>query len=159
MERNRVVGNESKDKQPSCVLLEVLTTTVHSPSKCTDAELDLDAFGELYEYCTTNDLECNMIIMEGDTKENILKKICATCFASLYRSYTGKISVVYDDVRANAIAVFNTQNVISFRNRKDISTLTDGVRVSYIEADTWKQDAAIVMRRDTRETVQQYCVT
>lgn len=131
---------------PAAWLLEVLTTTVHSPSKCLDAELDLDAFGELYEYCTTNSLECNMVITQGDTKESILQRICATCFASLYRSYTGKISVVYDDVRENAIAVFNTQNVISFKNRKDLSTITDGVRVSYIESQTWKQDAAIVMR-------------
>jgi len=139
-------ATKTKTSNPAAWLLEVLTTTVHSPSKCLDSELDLDAFGELYEYCTTNNLECNMVITEGDTKENILKEICSTCFASLYRSYTGKISVVYDDVRENAIAVFNTQNVISFKNRKDLSTITDGIRLSYTEAETWESDAAIVMR-------------
>ena len=137
---------KSKTANPAAWLLEVLTTSSHPPSQCADSELDLDAFGELYEHCEDEGLTVNFVITEGDTKENILKKICGTCFAAMYRNYAGKISVTFDGVRENAIAVFNTQNVISFKNVKEIGNITDGIRVSYLQADAWDRDSSLVMR-------------
>lgn len=139
-------AGKSVTSNPAAWLLEVLTTSSHPPSQCADSELDLDAFGELYEYCEDEGLTVNFVITEGDTKENILKKICGTCFAAMYRNYAGKISVTFDGVRENAIAVFNTQNVISFKNVKEIGNITDGIRVSYLQADAWDRDSSLVMR-------------
>lgn len=138
---------------PAAWLLEVLTSDVHGPSKCFDTEIDFDSFGELYQYCEDNELSCDMVILEGDTKENILNAICQTCFATLYRNIYGKISVVYDDVKPNAVAVLNSQRLISFENKKDLSRITDGIRVTYTNRDAgYVKDTRLVMRGDTPRT-------
>ena len=144
MERQK----QRQQTPPAAWLLEVLTTSSHTPSQCADQNLTLTSFGELYEYCEDEGLTVNFVITEGDTKENISRKSVALALCWLCTETTpGRKSLpTFDFTRENAIAVFNTQNVISFKNVKEIGNITDGIRVSYLQADAWDRDSSLVMR-------------
>ena len=132
---------------PAAWLLEVLTSPTHLASQCDDSEIDLDSFGELYEYCATNSLAVDMVLADGDTKESIITTILQTCFSMLYRDIYGKISVAIDEAKPNAIALFNTQNVTSFENEKALARRADGIKVSYVSRDGgYVQSSHLIMR-------------
>ena len=129
-------------------LLEVLTSPTHTPSQCDDSEIDLESFGDLYEFCEREKLTCDMVLADGEPKENVLQKICQTCYATLYQDIYGKISVVSDNKKENAIAVFNEQNLISFSYEKDLARRTDGIKIKYISrAADYAEDTCLVMRK------------
>lgn len=132
---------------PAAWLLEVLTSDTHLASKIADTRIDLDSFGELYEYCETNSFHCNTVLTDGDTKETVLAMILDTCCSALYTDIYGKISVVTDKPKENAIAIINTQNCISFSNKKDMSRKVDGIKINYTSADSdYESDTYLVMR-------------
>ena len=138
---------------PAAWLLEVLTSHTHNASQADDSEIDLDSFGELYEYCDTNELAIDMVLIDGDTKESVLARILETCFAVLYRDIYGQISVAIDSPKSNAIALFNTQNVISFENTKSLGRRTDGVKISYVSRDAgYVQSSYLIMRSGVTRT-------
>ena len=142
-----MVGNESTTSNPASWLLKVLTSPTHLASQCDDTEIDLDSFGELYTYCETESLHCNMVITEGDTKEALLATILDTCNSALYHDIYGKISVVTDKVKENAIAILNTQNCLSFSNKKEMARAVDGIRINYTNnGEDYEQDTYLVMR-------------
>lgn len=138
---------------PAAWLLEVLTSHTHNASQADDSEIDLDSFGDLYDYCETNDLKIDMVLVEGDTKESVLSRILETCFSVLYRDIYGQISVATDAPKANAIALFNTQNVISFENTKSLNRRTDGIKISYVSRDAgYVQSSYLIMRSGVTRT-------
>lgn len=133
---------------PAAILLEVLTSETHVASQMDDSEIDLDSFGAAYEYCVTNNLHYNRVLTDGDTKQTIIEDICASMFASLYQDIYGKSSIVIDKENDSPIGVLNTQNVISWENKKDMSRLTDGIKISYTSNanDNFVTDTYLVMR-------------
>ena len=133
-------------RNPASWLLEVLTSKTHPASKLSDEEIDLESFGDLYEYCETNALNIDLVISTGDTKENILKKILETANAGLYRSIYGKLAVAVDDKKTNAVAILNQQNLISFSAEKSLARNVDGYRVTFTENQFWKEDTQVFMR-------------
>ena len=138
---------------PAAWLLEVLTSHTHKASQADDSEIDLGSFGELYEYCDTNELSVDMVLIDGDTKESVLARILETCFSVLYRDIYGQISVAIDSPKSNAIALFNTQNVISFENTKSLGRRTDGVKISYVSRDAgYVQSSYLIMRSGVTRT-------
>lgn len=143
-------AEKTPTRNPAAWLLEVLTSPTHTPSQCDDSEIDLASFGALYEFCKREKLTCDMVLTDGEPKENVLQKICQTCYATLYQDIYGKISVVSDSKKENAIAVLNEQNLISFSYEKDLARRTDGIKIKYIsrEAD-YAEDTCLVMRKGT----------
>lgn len=140
-------STKTPTRNPASWLLEVLTTDIHTQSKIEESEIDLDSFGELYEYCETEDLEVSKIMLDGEPKENVIQMLCDLCYSTLYKNADGKISVATDKPKANAIAIINTQNCFSFSNKKDMSRRIDGLRVSYTNEDSeYEQDTYEVMR-------------
>ena len=132
---------------PAAWLLEVLTSDTHLASKIADSRIDLDSFGELYEYCETNGFHVNTVLIEGNTKETVLAMILDTCCSVLYTDIYGKISVATDKPKTNAIAIINTQNCTSFDNKKDMSRYVDGIKINYTSADSdYVSDTYLVMR-------------
>ena len=143
-------GNRATTRNPASWLLEVLTSDVHPQSKIGLSEIDLDSFGELYEYCEEEGIEVNMVILDGEPKEKIIQKICDVCYSTLYKNLDGKIAVATDKHKENAIAIINTQNCFSFTNKKDLTPQVDGLRITFINEDTdYEQDAYEVMRPGT----------
>ena len=144
---SRVWSSEKKaTRNPASWLLEVLTSKTHPASKLSDEEIDLESFGDLYEYCEKNALNIDLVISTGDTKENILKKILETANAGLYRSIYGKLAAVIDDKKTNAVAILNQQNLISFSAEKSLARNVDGYRVTFTENQFWKEDTQVFMR-------------
>ena len=144
---SRVWSSEKKaTRNPASWLLEVLTSKTHPASKLSDDEIDLESFGDLYEYCETNALNIDLVISTGDTKENILKKILETANAGLYRSIYGKLAAAIDDKKTNAVAILNQQNLISFSAEKSLARNVDGYRVTFTENQFWKEDTQVFMR-------------
>lgn len=144
---SRVWSSEKKaTRNPASWLLEVLTSKTHPASKLSDEEIDLESFGDLYEYCEKNALNIDLVISTGDTKENILKKILETANAGLYRSIYGKLAVAVDDKKTNAVAILNQQNLISFSAEKSLARNVDGYRVTFTESQFWKEDTQVFMR-------------
>ena len=137
---------KTKTRNPAAWLLEVLTSDTHPASKVKDEEIDLESFGDFYEYCDTNALHVDYVITTGDTKENILKKILEAGNAALYRSIYGLMAVAIDDVKENAVAILNQQNIISFTAEKDLTRAMDGYRITFPVADTWKEDTKVFLR-------------
>ncbi|WP_147612334.1 phage tail protein [Treponema pectinovorum] len=132
-------------RNPAAWLLEVLTSDTHPASKISQDKLDLESFGDFYEYCQFNSYNIDYVVTQGDTKENLLKKILECGNAYLYRSIYGKITVAIDDVKDNAIAILNQQNIISFTAEKDLTRLMDGYRVTFPVCDIWKEDTKTFM--------------
>ena len=144
---SRVWSTEKKaTRNPASWLLEVLTSKTHPASKLSDEEIDLESFGDLYEYCEKNALNIDLVVSTGDTKENILKKILETANAGLYRSIYGKLAVAIDDKKTNAVAILNQQNLISFSAEKSLARNVDGYRVTFTENQFWKEDTQVFMR-------------
>ena len=133
-------------RNPASWLLEVLTSRTHPASRIEDSEIDLENFGDFYEYCEEEGLNIDLVISTGDTKENILKKILEAGNGGLYRSIYGKLSVAIDNIKPNAIAVLNQQNIINFSAEKKLTRNVDGYRVSFTDCRYWKEDTQVFMR-------------
>lgn len=149
---------------PAAWLLEVLTSPTHKASMCSDDEIDLPSFGELYTYCEINGLHCNTVLTDGDTKEAVLSMLLDTCNSIMYHDIYGKISTATDKYKENAIAVINTQNVLSFKNKRDMNRYTDGIRINYINSEEdYINDTYLVMRdgetRNSDSLIREFTVT
>jgi len=139
-------AQKSTTSNPASWLLEVLTSSAHTPSQLDDEEIDLQAFGDLYEYCQENGIESNYVITQGQTKSAILELLCSLCHSVLYQNIYGQISIAVDKVNENAIAIFNEQNLISFSYEKELKRPVDGVKVKYINAENdYQEDTFILM--------------
>jgi len=140
-------ATKAPTSNPAAWLIEILTSSVHPQSQIAIEDIDLDSFGELYEYCEAEDIKFDKVYLSGEPKENIIQSICDVCYSTLYKNIDGKIAVATDKQKENAIAVINTQNCFSFSNKKDLSRPVDGLRVSFVnEALGYEQDTYEVMR-------------
>ncbi len=131
---------------PSSWLLEVLTSETHTASKLHDQFIDLESFGELYDYCEDEGLKIDTVLLRGTTKNNVIKSILSVCYSVLYKNPFGKIAVATDKLKTNAIAILNTQNLINFSFERTMSRLTDGIKVTYVADNDFLEDTYLVMR-------------
>ncbi len=129
-------------------VLEILTSETHLPSRLNDSEIDLDAFGSWYEYCEQNGLFVNKVLTNGTTKENVVSDLLPIGRAVLYENIYGRLSVAYDCPQENAVALFNSQNLISFSYEKDFSRQPDGVKLTYIDASNGFSENTIIEMYD-----------
>jgi len=141
-------AGKTATRNNAALALEVLTSSSHPASRCSDSEIDLDSFGDWYEYCEKNSYKFDYTVTTGATKESLLQKLTSAGDASIYRNIYGKLAVAVDTYKENAIAVFNSQNITSIENRKSFSRRIDGIRVKYISSadDLYKEDSVLVMR-------------
>lgn len=129
-------------------ILELLTTSHHAPSQYQDAELDLDTFGALYEYCDDMGFYADGVITNGAPKKNVIDTLCKNANAALvYNRMTGLIEVAIDNGRDYSVALLNSENIISISTTKEFKRKTDGKKVKYINAaGGYDVDSVIFMR-------------
>lgn len=133
---------------PAAWLLEVMTSNAHTPSRSTDDEIDLNSFGEWYEFCDTHNYTVNYVISQGLTKSAVYDLILECGRGAMYPTIYGKHAVAIDCVKENAIGILNQENIISLTYDKDIGRRVDGLRVTYIDASADYQEADIIVMYD-----------
>lgn len=142
-------------RNPAAIALEIYTTDIHPASRYDDAEIDLDAFGALYEYCENNDLYFDYVITQNQKKDSTIKIIADVCGCAFYKDIYGRISVAIDQAQENAVAVYNPQNIISLTNKKTFARRVDALRIKYIDSanDTYKENTYTVTRLENGQPV------
>lgn len=142
-------------RNPAAIALEIYTSDIHPASRYADEEIDLDAFGALYEYCENNDIYFDDLITQAQKKDAEIQRIADVCGCAFYKDIYGRISVAIDQAQENAIAVYNPQNIISLTNKKTFSRRVDALRIKYIDStnDTYKQNTYTVTRLENGQPV------
>lgn len=142
-------------RNPAAIALEIYTSDIHPASKYSDSEIDLDAFGALYEYCENNDIYFDDLITQAQKKDAEIQRIADVCGCAFYKDIYGRISVAIDQAQENAIAVYNPQNIISLTNKKTFARRVDALRIKYIDStnDTFKQNTYTVTRLENGQPV------
>jgi len=134
-------SEKTATRNPASWLLEVLTSSVHNPSRFVDSELDLQSFGALYEYCEDEDFYCDGIISKGETKKAVIEKILTLCNATLIINNEGLYEVCIDKEEETPVALLNTENIVSFTFSKSLAKKTDGTKVTFTNRDSWSVDS------------------
>ena len=146
---------KSLTRNPAAIALEILTSDTHPASKYDDSEIDLDAFGALYEYCENNDIYFDDVITQGQKKDAELQKIADVCGCAFYKDIYGRRSVAIDQAQENAVAVYNPQNIINLTNKKTFARRVDALRIKYIDStnDIYKENTYTVTRLENGQPV------
>jgi hypothetical protein len=154
---------KTKTSNSAAVLLELITGLIHDPSKHADQELDLNAFGKLYEFCASRKveiegqgiqnltLECNGVLTSGTRKIDAINSVLATCDGGLYINEFGKLEVYYEDTQIVPIALLNSQRIIkdSMVDQRSLDRITDGYAVEFVDQDAdWSQKTYRILRPD-----------
>lgn len=142
-------------RNPAAIALEIYTSDIHPASRYADEEIDLDAFGALYEFCENNDIYFDDLITQAQKKDAEIQRIADVCGCAFYKDIYGRISVAIDQAQKNAIAVYNPQNIISLTNKKTFARRVDALRIKYIDStnDTYKQNTYTVTRLENGQPV------
>ena len=142
-------------RNPAAIALEILTSDTHPASRYDDSEIDLDAFGALYEYCENNDICFDYVITQNQKKDATLQIIADVCGCAFYKDIYGRRSVAIDQAQENAVAVYNPQNIISLTNKKTFARRVDALRIRYIDSanDTYKENTYTVTRLENGQPV------
>jgi len=153
---------KTKTSNSAAVLLELITGMIHDSSRHKDHELDLMAFGKLYEFCMNRSvtiegqgiqrftLECNGVLTSGTRKIDAINSILATCDGGLYINEFGKLEVYYENTQTVPIALLNPQRIVSMVDQRSLERKTDGYSVEFVDQDSdWAQVTHRILRPDT----------
>ena len=136
---------------PAAIMLEILTSPTHPLSAFQDSELDLDAFGGLYEFCDEEGMEFSAVQTQKAMKSKLLEQVCAVCRASLYWNAEGKLSVAWDCEQDTIVAALDSDSVISVENEKELVRPVDAMNITYLDSGTWTQKVYTVFNNGVTE--------
>ena len=150
-------ATKTATRNPAAWALEVLTSNSHPASKYDDSEIDLDSFGEFYEWCEnpTGSTEeehfkyrFDWVITQNTKKDDVLGHIMEATGAVIYYDIGGRLAVAIDRPKENALAVYNPQNIIKITNKKELTRKTDALRIKYTSSkdDLFQEDTYIVTK-------------
>lgn len=147
---------KSPTRNPAAIGLEVLTSPAHPASRYDDSEIDLEAWGALYEKCENDGVKFDYIITQNQRKKDTLEKIATVCNAVIYKDIYGRISVAIDEQQENALAVYNPQNIINITNIKTFARRVDALRIKYVDSenDNFKENTYVVTRTENGQPVE-----
>ena len=139
---------KSETRNPAAWALEIETSSSHPASRYSDDELDLESFGEYYEYCEEKGYKFDWIITQNIKKDDVLNHIMEATGACIYIDIYGRRAIAIDRPQENALAVYNPQNIISIQNKKTFGRRTDGLRIKYINSkdELYQEDTYLLMR-------------
>ena len=139
---------KTETRNPAAWALEIETSDSHPASRYNDDELDLESFGDYYEYCEEKGYKFDWIITQNTKKDATLNHIMEATGACIYTDIYGRRAIAIDKPQENALAVYNPQNIISIQNKKTFGRRTDGLRIKYINSkdDLFQEDTYLLMR-------------
>lgn len=141
-------ATKTATRNPAAWALEIETSDSHPASKYADSELDLDSFGDYYEWCEQNGYKFDYVITQNMKKDDVLNYIMEATGASIYTDIYGRRAVAFDHPQENALAVYNPQNIIDIQNKKTFGRKTDALRVKWVNSndDLFQEDTYLLMR-------------
>ena len=150
-------NTKTATRNPAAWALEILTSDSHPASKYNDSEIDLDSFGEFYEYCEnpTGSTEqdhlkyyFDWVITQNTKKSDVINYIMESTDACMYHDISGKLAIAIDKPKENALAVYNPQNIIDIQNKKTFGRRTDALRIKWVNSndDLFQEDTYLLMR-------------
>lgn len=133
-------------------VLEILTSAIHEPSKFLDTELDLESFGEWYEYCSTNGIYADGAVTDATAKKGLLEKLLSNGNAALIMNETsGLMEVAVDSGRDYPVALLTPDNILSMTAVKTVRRIADGIKVTYVNRDAGYDADSVTFMRDGGE--------
>lgn len=148
---SKIWDGENPTRNPAAAALFILTSNHHSKSQFTDDELDLESFGEWFEYCKENELYCDGVITDGKSKQSILEDIFALGNASLVLNQNGKYEVFIDKKEDYSVALLNTQDIQDITISKSFARKANGRKITFVNRDTWTSESVYYMKNGTSE--------
>lgn len=135
-------------RNPAAWALEIETSDSHPASKYNDSEIDLDSFGDYYEFCELNGYKFDYVITQNMKKDDVLNYIMEATGACIYTDIYGRRAVAFDHPQENALAVYNPQNIIDIQNKKTFGRRTDALRIKWVNSndDLFQEDTYLLMR-------------
>lgn len=132
-------------RNPASWILEVLTSSIHSPSRYDDDEIDLNSLGALYEYCEENNFYTDTIICSEIKKRDIITNILSSVNADMILNNDGLLEFVIDKEEINPVALLNAENIKSITYAKEFNRKADGSKVVYTNRKNWQVDTFYAM--------------
>lgn len=141
-------STKTATRNPAAWALEIETSDSHPASKYNDSEIDLDSFGDYYEFCELNGYKFDYVITQNMKKDDVLNYIMEDTGACIYTDIYGRRAVAFDHPQENALAVYNPQNIIDIQNKKTFGRRTDALRIKWVNSndDLFQEDTYLLMR-------------
>lgn len=141
-------STKTATRNPAAWALEIETSDSHPASKYNDSEIDLDSFGDYYEFCELNGYKFDYVITQNMKKDDVLNYIMEATGACIYTDIYGRRAVAFDHPQENALAVYNPQNIIDIQNKKTFGRRTDALRIKWVNSndDLFQEDTYLLMR-------------
>lgn len=151
---------------PAAWVLDVMTSERHLLSRFSDAEIDLDNFGDFYQFCEREGFGCDGMVEKSTKKRALIGDIVALADAALVYDGTGLYRIAIDKRERVPVALLNPQDVTDIKVIKGFERKPDGLKISWTDERTWKRETRFVMfdggtRKSQLQTVQEknftYC--
>lgn len=142
-------------QNPASIALLALQSPMRGKYVYDDSKIDLDSFGEFYEWCAEKgyyknypDLErfqCNGVLTSQKKTSEVLNNILS-CGRSYLVLKGKKYGVLIDKPRSEPVLILNSQNVIEASNKKTFDELPDGYSVKFVNEDNgYTEDENVIL--------------
>ena len=138
-------STETPTNNPAAVALKILQSPALGNEAYSDSSLDLNSFGEFYQWCEERKYSCNGVLTSDRRVDDLLHAVLSTGRAM--RILNGnRYAVLVDKPRINSVHVLNSQNVLEAKNQKTFEDLPDGLSIKFInELDGYQETEVYVM--------------
>lgn len=131
-------------QNPASIGLLALQSIMRGVNAYNDDKIDLDSWGEFYEFCETNSFKCNGVLTSEKKTIDLLTQILQ-CGKGVLIVKNNKYGILIDKPKTTPVMILNSQNVLSANNSKEFDKLPDGYKVSFInETNDYTEDEMIV---------------
>ena len=137
--------NEEPTNNPASVALKIMQSPALGRSAYPNYMLDLDSFGEFYEWCEEREYSSNGVLISERRVDELLNAVLST--GRGMRMLNGnRYAVLIDKPRENPVHILNNQNVLEASNHKSFEDLPDGFSIKFInESDGYQETEVYVM--------------
>jgi len=140
-------NTETPTSNPASIALKILQSPALGSNAYPDSMLDLDSFGEFYEWCAGREYTCNGVLTSEKRVDDLLHAVLYT--GRGMRILNGnRYGVLIDKPRENPVTILNSQNVLEAKNQKNFEDLPDGFSIKFINKDDGYQETEIFVMAD-----------
>jgi hypothetical protein len=140
-------STETPTNNPASVALKILQSPALGNNAYPDSMLDLDSFGEFFQWCANREYTCNGVLTSEKRVDDLLSAVLST--GRGMRILNGnRYAVLIDKPRENPVTILNSQNVLEAKNQKNFEDLPDGFSIKFINKDDGFQETEVYVMAD-----------